>query len=316
VGGKPCTITGQNVTTINATTPMDASIAGSDVEVALVLANGTSVISTDNFTVEPPNMAITGISPGTVKRGDVITISGIQLNEVTTLAFRSATCTGIMHNTGAGSIIAIVPADAPFGKYPLTISAGTTVVTGGAEINVTGTEPVTNPALVIFDFEDRDGNNAANNAGGWGGIANGKSAAGDGISGDFFEITANNWSADAYWWVADNWIESPYPTVSGLSSHVIKMDVRLRQDIPYDDQVQIRLRISNNTEIDFIPFLPKENSNFTTYGEWTTITIPCEGTALNDPTLDSGDWGIVLGYNPNGVNFTGFCVDNIRYESK
>ena len=177
-----------------------------------------------------------------------------------------------------------------------------------------GTDPIVDESLVIFDFEDRNGNNSANNAGGWGGIANGKSTAGDGVTGAFFEITSSNWNAGAYWWVADNWVEKPYPTISGISNYVIKMDIRLRNDIPVDDQVQIRLRISGNTEINFIPYLPIVNNKYSTGGEWVTIAIPTTG--LSDPTVGSGDWGIVKGWNPNNVNFTGFCVDNIRYDLK
>ncbi|MDR1341785.1 MAG: IPT/TIG domain-containing protein [Prevotellaceae bacterium] len=43
VGGKACTIDAQTETEIQATTPMDAAIAGAGVEVALTLANGVSV---------------------------------------------------------------------------------------------------------------------------------------------------------------------------------------------------------------------------------------------------------------------------------
>ena len=181
-------------------------------------------------------------------------------------------------------------------------------------IKISGVDPVTDESLVIFDFENRGGNNAANNAGGWGGIANGKSTAGDGVSGDFFEITASNWNSDAYWWVADNWIEKPYPTISGINNYVIKMDIRLRQDIPVDEQLNISLRMSDNKNINIIPSFPVENNKYSTGGEWVTITIPTTG--LQDPTVQSGDWGIVKNWNPNNVNFTGLCIDNIRFELK
>ncbi|GHV58081.1 hypothetical protein FACS1894182_08810 [Bacteroidia bacterium] len=180
------------------------------------------------------------------------------------------------------------------------------------ESKVPYTDPVADPDLVIFNFEDRGDNNVANNS--WDGV--GQKSTDGGVSGAFYEITAANWKAGAYWWISDNWCEAPFPTVSGLSDYVIKMDVRLRQDIPVDDQVQIRLRMSGNTEIDFIPYLPVKSEKFTTFGGWITLTIPCEGQGLSDPTSAGGDWGIVKGWNPNNVNFTGFCVDNIRYEHK
>jgi hypothetical protein len=185
----------------------------------------------------------------------------------------------------------------------------------GAQRLVGVDELIKGPLRVLdHDVVQRRLEAGAGLAGGWGGIANGKSTAGDGVTGDFFEITSSNWNAGAYWWVADNWVEKPYPTISGISNYVIKMDIRLRNDIPVDDQVQIRLRISGNTEINFIPYLPIVNNKYSTGGEWVTIAIPTTG--LSDPTVGSGDWGIVKGWNPNNVNFTGFCVDNIRYDLK
>jgi hypothetical protein len=50
ISGKACTIATQTETEITATTPMDASIAGEDVEVAVILANGVSVTATIDVT--------------------------------------------------------------------------------------------------------------------------------------------------------------------------------------------------------------------------------------------------------------------------
>lgn len=279
--------------------------------VILETVNGTQITSTDQLAIiASTKPTITSITHA-VASGGMMTINGKNLNFVESIYFEDnvkAVLYGVRSET---SITVYIPKEAKQGKITFTMNSfvGEKIV---SPIFAYGTDPIVDPSLVIFNFEDRNGNNSANNAGGWGGIANGKSTAGDGVSGDFFEITASNWNSGAYWWVADNWVEKPYPTISGISNYVIKMDVRLRQDIPVDDQVQIKLRLSGDKQLDFIPSLPVVNNKYSTGGQWVTITIPTTG--LQDPTVDSGDWGIVKGQNPNNVNFTGFCVDNIRYE--
>lgn len=275
--------------------------------------NGTKVVSTDQLTIKASTTpAITSITPA-VASGGLMIISGKNLNYVESIVFEDNEKAVLYGTRSESEIRVFIPVAAKHGKTTFTMISfdGEKIVSPTFSY---GTDPIVDESLVIFDFEDRNGNNSANNAGGWGGIANGKSTAGDGVTGDFFEITSSNWNAGAYWWVADNWVEKPYPTISGINNYVIKMDIRLRNDIPVDDQVQIRLRISGNTEINFIPYLPIVNNKYSTGGEWVTIAIPTTG--LSDPTVGSGDWGIVKGWNPNNVNFAGLCVDNIRYDLK
>jgi len=310
MGGSAAVTPAVGATSLDVIVPATCSGTGS---VTLETVNGTKVVSSDQLAIKAATTpAIISISEA-VASGQLMTITGKNLNYVESIVFEDnakAILYGVRSST---QIDVFVPTSAKHGKITFTMNSfdGEKIVSPTFSY---GTDPITDPSLVIFNFEDRGGNNSANNAGGWGGIANGKSTAGDGVSGDFFEITASNWNPSAYWWVADNWVEKPYPTISGISNYVIKMDIRLRQDIPVDDQVQIKLRISGNTEINFVPFIPIVNNKYSTGGQWTTITIPTTG--LTDPTVGTGDWGIVKGWNPNNVNFTGFCVDNIRYEKK
>jgi len=310
LGGSVAVTPAIGVTSLEVTVPTTCAGTGA---VTLETVNGTKVASTDLLAIKAATTpAIISITPG-VAPGGLMTITGKNLNFVESIYFEDNVKAILYGVRTESSITVYIPKEAKHGKITFTMNSfvGEKIV---SPVFAYGTDPISDPSLVIFDFEDRGTDNSANNAGGWGGIANGKSAAGDGVSGDFFEITASNWNSSAYWWVADNWVEKPYPTISGISNYVIKMDVRLRQGIPVDDQVQIKLRISGNTEINFIPYLPIVDNKYSTGGEWVTITLPTTG--LTDPTVDSGDWGIVKGWNPNNVNFTGFCVDNIRYEKK
>ena len=309
VGGLSVDVTPASATSFTVTVP---PAAVGTAAIVMTTTNGTEVTSSAQLAIEAANKpVITGIN-ASVKPGAKLTITGTKLHLVEAIYFQpnvKAVLYGVRTET---SIEVYVPETAKKGAVTLKLVAynGDEVVS--PVFTISGVDPVTDESLVIFDFENRGGNNAANNAGDWGGIANGKSTAGDGISGDFFEITASNWNSGAYWWVADNWVEKPYPTISGINNYVIKMDIRLRQDIPVDEQLNISLRMSDNKNINIIPSFPVENNKYSTGGEWVTITIPTTG--LQDPTVGSGDWGIVKNWNPNNVNFTGLCVDNIRYE--
>jgi len=308
MGGSVTVTPPSGATSLAVTVPTTCSGTGS---ITLETVNGSKVVSSDQLSIKAATTpAIIGITPG-VAPGGLMTITGKNLNYVESIYFENdvkAVLYGVRTET---SITVYIPKEAKHGKITFTMNSfvGEKIV---SPIFAYGTDPIVDPSLVIFNFEDRNGNNSANNAGSWGGIANGKSTAGDGVSGDFFEITASNWNSGAYWWVADNWVEKPYPIISNTNNYVIKMDIRLRQDIPVDDQVQIKLMLSGEKQINFIPYLPVVNNKYSTGGEWVTITLPTTG--LSDPTVDSGSWGIISGWNPHAVNFTGFCVDNIRYE--
>lgn len=165
-----------------------------------------------------------------------------------------------------------------------------------------GTDPIVDPSLMIFDFD----NGLAADAGLWDDVG-GKGDVSDGISGEYYEIKASNWN-DSYWWFAENYLTHPSVT---KADHVVKMDIRLRNDVPVQS-AEVRFMISGKA-VNFLPYLEK-GSVWSTGGEWTTITIPLtEWTDLSDPTPETaGEWGIATWIN--GANFTGFCIDNIRYE--
>ncbi|MPM71973.1 hypothetical protein SDC9_118945 [bioreactor metagenome] len=95
------------------------------------------------------------------------------------------------------------------------------------------------------------------------------------------------------------------------TGYVVKMDIRLRNDIPaLNDEVRLML---GGKVVNILPYL-KVGDAWTTGGDWKTITIPLSAwTDLADPTpVKGGEWGIATWINTS--NFTGFCIDNIRYE--
>jgi hypothetical protein len=194
-----------------------------------------------------------------------------------------------------------VPDTAPKGAITLTLlTFNNKEVTN--LVTISGTDPVADPSLIIFDFE-----NGLAADGRWNGV--GQESEIDGVSGKYYEITTDNWN-DGYWWVAENWMSHPSVT---KADHVVKMDVRFRKDIPAQS-AEVRLMFSGQA-VNILPYL-LQGDVWTTGGDWITITIPLsEWTGLADPTPETGgEWGIPTWVN--GVNFTGFCLDNVRYEKK
>ncbi|GHV62970.1 hypothetical protein FACS1894195_5180 [Bacteroidia bacterium] len=154
--------------------------------------------------------------------------------------------------------------------------------------------------MVLFDFE-----NGLAADGRWNGVGQESEEA---DFGKFYEV-AN--SAENYWWFAENWMA--HPTVSGKSDYVVKAEIRLRTDIPVQT-AEVRF-FFNGVAVNILPYL-EVGGVWTTGGDWKTITIELDAWAgLSDPTPASGaEWGMTTWQN--SVDFTGFCVDNIRYEHK
>jgi hypothetical protein len=134
VGGKPCTITGQNVTTINATTPMDASIAGSDVEVALTLANGVSV--TDAINVTFPVFCFVLEFKNDIKAGELLTATVTNSDKLTGVEIDNEAVQYILQGS---TLYVSVPGNASgAAELKLISSDGNASYT----INIIGTGPV------------------------------------------------------------------------------------------------------------------------------------------------------------------------------
>ncbi len=283
---------------------LNVPMAAESGTITLVTVNGTEVHSTQSLTVQPADVpVITSITPTSVKPGALLTIHGTKLHLVESIYFQD-NVKATQYGSRSETLIEVyVPSTAKKGNVSLKLIAFDGKEVTSPEFVISGTDPVTDPSLLIFDFE-----NGVIGGGRWDGV--GQESTADGVSGAYYEITSSNWSS-GYWWVAENWMT--HPSVSGKDNYVVKMDIRLRVDVPANNS-EVRLMLGGNV-VNILPYL-LSGGNWTTGGEWKTITIPLtEWTDLSDPTpAKEGEWGIATWIN--GVNFTGFCVDNIRYEHK
>jgi hypothetical protein len=303
LGGNTTGVIGTHTATQMIVKTLTASTSGS---VVLITSNGTTITSTQTITINSANIPVITSMPTSVKPGGLLSIVGDKLNLVESVVFADG-ITATQYGSRTPTLLEVyVPQDAKRGPVTLTLNTfdGKTVIS--PTFTVTGTDPVVDPSLMLFNFDGLDGDS-------WNGV--GKITSGDGPSGKFYEVTSDT-PANGQWqfFFANNW--RTFPSVSGLSNYVLKMDVRFRNDIPMPPSgysvVQFEI---NKIAADISSYL-KVGNVFTTGGEWKTITIPLSAfNGLSDPTPTGGEWGAIANQGGgSNVTFVGFCVDNIRYE--
>ena len=261
---------------------------------------------------------ITDDIPSTIIVGNKITITGTDFDLLTGVMFGNITVNVEPTETNEETSIEVTVPALALGD---SIEFKTVSKFRGAQLVTKlyvfdkGLEPVADPSLIIFDFE-----NGVIDGGRWDGV--GQESTEGGLTGAFYEITEDTWIANKYWWVAENWMT--HPSVSGKTNYNVKMDVRLFEDVkaPIEKRSEIRLMLGGEV-VNILPYLLDEagikeekDGLWTTGGGWVTITIPLtEWSDLADPTpAKGGDWGIAVWINES--DFIGFGIDNIRYEPK
>lgn len=291
--------------------------------ITLKTSNGTEISSTQSLTIAAALLPVVTNMPKSAKPGSLIAIEGINLGTVNKIEFDygSATVTApaFLPNAEGTAIQLYTPNKNGKATIWLTNSVGSNAAPYPVSI---GVDPVVDPALLLWDFEN---NEAANDR--WGGL--GQESEEDGNH--FYEIAdQSNWEAvsDKYWWFADNW-RTHGASVTPKSDYVVKMDIRLKNDVPCPNtgRSEIRLMLGGQSNVvNILPYLMNDAAKaweasggfWTTGGEWITISIPLtEWAGLADPTPTSGsEWGIATWINADDTsqNFVGFGIDNIRYE--
>lgn len=297
VGGLTVNVTpGLGGTSLIVVVPLTASGNGT---VKFETVNGTQVTSTDQLVIiAATTPAIANITTQ-VSSGGLMTITGKNLNNVESIYFQDNVKAVLYGVRSENSIQVYVPETAKHGVITFTLNSfdGKKVV---SPTFIYGTDPVVDPSLMIYSFDA-----------GWSGFTwdgvGGLGTLPDGLAGtnEYYEVY--NYSASKYWLFANNYIS--YPSVT-VADHVLKMEVRLRTDVTGNGEIRIML---NGVEVNILPYL-KVGDHWSTNSQWKTITIPLSAfTGLPTPTpVKGGNWGMTM-YGGTS-DFTGFCVDNIRYE--
>lgn len=297
VGGVKGTIAaGRTVTELIVTVPVGAKNG----KITLVTKNGVQVQSSELLTILANLPTITSFTEAKGTPGEKLTLNGNSMLLIKELIFP-----GNVKATAYGE-----KTDTKVEVYvPTTVTTGTGTITlityEGEEgispsIFIGGTDPVLDATLMIYSFDAGWSGFTWDGVGGLGTIA-------DGVDGTNNYYQATPWNASKYWLFANNYIS--YASVS-QANHVVKMDVRLRNDVIGNAEIRLML---GGKAVNILSYI-KSGDKFSTGGSWITITIPLSAfTGLADPTpVKGGEWGMTMW--GNGLDFSGFCIDNIRYE--
>lgn len=270
--------------------------------ITLITTNGSQVVSTDQVDVAAANKpVITGIN-SSVKPGGLLIITGTKLNLVESIYFQTNVKAVLYGVRTATSIEVYVPETAKKGAVTLTLNAydGSAIVS--PTFNISGTDPITDPSYVFFDF---DGKNSW-----WGSYGAVENDANLSLSGNYFRINKDlpsGW-VDFFWRNGQNDLKVTGVTVADWA---VKMDVNVLGGTT--QAFKFRLK---GTDGDFWAIIP----GFENKGGWYTVTIPLTSFKDNNgygtnvlPNVQNitQDFGLATAGDAGFVNM---CIDNVRFE--
>ncbi|HLP06223.1 MAG TPA: glycan-binding surface protein [Paludibacter sp.] len=297
MGGTVDVTPAGGATSLEVTVPTTSVGTGA---VKLETVNGTQVVSSDQLEIKASTTpAIVSITECVPPEG-LMTITGKNLNFVESIYFEDnvkAVLYGVRSET---SITVYIPKEAKHGRTTFTMhSFSGELITSSAFVY--GTDPVTDPAYVFFNF---DGKNS------WwgdkGSIENNSALTLDGSN--YFRVNddMNPWWTGFFWRNGKNDLKTDGVTVADWA---VKIDVNVLADIA--GPIKFRLK---GTDGDFWSPI----TNLKNQGGWYTITLPLTSFATSDgsvhltdlATIDS-DFGMAYGGPGEHVNM---CIDNVRFE--
>ena len=274
--------------------------------VTLETVNGSQVVSTDQLVIIAATTPAISTITTHVSPGGLMTITGKNLNNVESIYFEDnvkAVLYGVRSET---SILVYVPETAKHGIITFTLNSfdGKHVV---SPTFIYGTEPVQDPAYILFDFD-----NWKSGWGNYGGIVTDGPLA---ISNSYYYVDESALPDAWYTLFATNWGQY---NVAGITkaNGVVKMDINI---LDVDPTLHLKFRIDNGW---YVWNIGKDFPSRTTNG-WITLTIPLSQIdGLTDADLATSvanaahvEVSLNSGGNDGGVTAKlKMAVDNVRFE--
>ncbi|MDP4276061.1 MAG: IPT/TIG domain-containing protein [Bacteroidota bacterium] len=288
-------------TSLTVTTPT-AAVSG---KITLVAKNGDLVESTDELTLSAANKPVITSITFIVKPGALLTITGTKLHLVRDVVFQNGVTATDYGDRTSTKLEVYVPTNAKNGKVTLTLKAydGSEVVS--PEFTVSGTDPITADTKMIYDFNVRTTDWHAVDWDNWGSSYDAAACKALG----YIVLVSH-----PGWWVLGCNHPDPnggWPSVNS-DNYVFKVDIKTTTPIKITGNYEFQFMIGGET---LSSQLIVNGDYITTGGEWATLTIPIAGK-LSNPTLSSGNFGIVLNSSDAGTDFAGLCFDNMRFDPK
>lgn len=303
-GGVNGTIGARNATQMTVTVPVGAKTG----KITLTTKNGNMVNSATDFTVLANLPTITSFSESKGEPGKILTINGTNLSLIKELIFPgniTATAYGIKTDT---KVEVYVPMTTTIGYGYITLITYEGEEGLTPQIFIGGTDPVTDQALVFFNF---DGKNSW-----WGDIGASENLPDLSLDGNYFRINGGPYAGwkGLFWRNGGN--DFPGGIIgTNVSQYVFKFDVNVLDAIS-DPAGVIAVRLKG-TEGDFwYNWAPWKDGAFKTTG-WITVTVPVSEFAdganhITDMSKIDSDFGMAWN-NSAGVNLN-ICIDNLRFQ--
>lgn len=273
----------------------------------LVTLNGTEVTSTESLTILASTSATVTNMPTMAKPGDMISIVGENLNEITELIFPGNVPATMFGQKTATLIEVVVPLATERGVGVITFITVNNEMILSPPINIQGVDPVVDPSLVFFNFDD---------LGLWwgdaGAIENTTDLTLDGSS--YFRVNqgCNGWTG-FFWRNGGNGF--PGATVgTNISGYVLKFDINVLSPITGGE---FAWRLKGSSGDFWYYWKPWESEGPYQTNGWITITIPLTafnagGVPLADLSTINEDFGVAFN---NGSSTVNACIDNVRFEA-
>lgn len=290
-----------SATSIALDVPADA-LTGT---VTLITLNDTEIASPTELTVTAADIPVITDMPTSIKPGSLLVIEGTKLNLVETVIFENGVKATNFGTRSATLLEVYVPEEVARGVNDIQLITFTDK-TVTAPITISGVDPILPTTVMIYDFNQRTSDWHAVDWDNWGSSYD----ADLGKANGYITLVSR-----PGWWVLgcnhpdpDNGWPSVDPT-----KYVLKVDIKTETPITITGDYQFKFRIGGE---DVSSKLLVTNNQIVTPGnDWATVTIPIDGI-LSNPTIDSGEFGIILDYSDDGTDFAGLSFDNLRFDLK
>ncbi|MBK7937328.1 MAG: IPT/TIG domain-containing protein [Lewinellaceae bacterium] len=303
-GGTEAAPTSASLTEIKVNVPVGTGSGA----ITLVANNGDEVTSAQLLNILPSTSATITDMPATAQPGEMINIVGVNLGEITEVIFPvdiPATMFGIKTNE---LIQVIIPANAKTGVGTLKLITSTGEIITSPPINILGVDPVVDPSLVFFDFD---------NLGLWwgdtGGPENDPALSLDGTNYYRVNKDCNGWTG-FFWRNGQN--NFPGPAIgTNVADYVMKFDVNVLEPISGGE---FAWRLKGSSGDFWYRWKPWETAGPYQTNGWITITVQVTdfydgANPIADLSTITEDFGVAFNAGASHVNA---CIDNVRFEHK
>jgi Surface glycan-binding protein B xyloglucan binding domain/IPT/TIG domain len=303
-GGKEAAPSSVTATAVKVNVPVGTTNGA----ITVVAANGDEVSSSASLNILASTSATIVSMPTDAKPGQMISIEGTNLAEVTEVIFPvgiNATMFGAKTDV---LIQVVVPANVKTGMGTIQLKTATGEIITSPVINIQGVDPVTDPSLVFFNFDGLDA---------WWGDAgapeNDPALSLDGSKYHRVNKDCNGWTGLFWRNGANNFPGAVIGT--NVANYVLKFDINVLEPITGGE---FSWRLKGSSGDHWYGWKPwAATGSYVTSG-WVTVTINLTdfyagSTQLADLSTINEDFGVAFNAGTSKVNA---CIDNVRFELK